>query len=88
MQLTLAGAAPPQGELQAVFDEQRQDQIEYQMVTPGQQPVPLTSLPTNFQGTVIVNIDTLVEAGDINGTGIAIGSHTVAKVESEEGTSG
>lgn len=87
-QLTLAGAAPAQVELQAVFDEQRQDQIEYQMVTPGQQPVPLTSLPTNVQGTVIVNIGTLVETGDINGTGIAIGSHTVAKVESEEGTSG
>ena len=87
MQLTLAGAAPAQGELQAVYDDQRQDQIEYQMVTPGSSRSP-TSLPTNFQGTVIVNIDTLVEAGDINGTGIAIGSHTVAKVESEEGTNG
>jgi hypothetical protein len=87
-QLTLAGAAPPSGELQAVVDEQRGDQVEIQMVTPGQQPVPLTALPTNVQGNVVVNIGTVVETGDINGTGIAIGSHTVSKVETQEGTHG
>ena len=87
-QLTLAGAAPPSGELQAVVDEQRADQVEIQMVTPGRQPVALTALPTNVQGNVIVNIGTVVETGDINGTGIAIGSHTVSKVESQEGTHG
>ena len=81
-QLTLAGGTAAGAELQAVVDEQRQDQVEYQMVTPGQQPVPLTALPTTVQGNVIVNIGTLVKTGDINGTGIAIGSHTVAKVES------
>jgi hypothetical protein len=87
-QLTLAGGTTAQTHLQAVVDEQRQDQVEYQMVTPGQQPVPLTALPTHVQGNVIVNIGTLVETGNINGTGIAIGSHTVAKVESQEGTNG
>jgi hypothetical protein len=87
-QLTLAGSAPPQGEVQAVFDEQRQDQIEYQMITPGQPPVPLTALPTSVGGTTIIHIDTLVETGNINGTGIAIGSHTVSKVETQEGTHG
>jgi hypothetical protein len=87
-QLTFAGSAAPQGQVQAVFDEQRQDQIEYQMVSPGQQPVPLTALPTNVGGTTIIHIDTLVETGDINGTGIAIGSHTVSKVETQEGTHG
>ena len=84
-QLTLAGSAAPQGRVQAVVDEQRQDQIEYQMVSPGQQPVPLTALPTSVGGTTIIHIDTLVETGDINGTGIAIGSHTVSKVETQEG---
>jgi hypothetical protein len=80
-ELTFAGAAPAQAQLQAVVDEERQDQVEYQLVTPGQQPVPLTALPTHVQGDVIVNIGTVVETGNINGTGIAIGSHTVAKVE-------
>ena len=85
-QLTLTGSAPSTAQVQAVVDEQRADQVELQMVTPGEQPVPLTALPTNVQGTVIVNIGTVVKTGDINGTGIAIGSHTVSKVETQEGT--
>ena len=87
-QLTLTGSAPSTAQVQAVVDEQRADQVELQMVTPGEQPVPLTALPTNVQGTVIVNIGTVVKTGDINGTGIAIGSHTVSKVETQEGTHG
>jgi hypothetical protein len=83
-QLTLAGAAAPQAELQAVVDDQRQDQVEYQIVT-ADQTVPLTALPTNVRGTTVINYGTIVEAGDINGTGIAIGSHTVAKVETTGG---
>jgi hypothetical protein len=82
-QVTLAGTAPAATQVQAVVDEQRQDQIEYQMVSPGRPPVPLTALPTNVGGTTVINIGTLVETGDINGTGIAIGSHTVSKVESQ-----
>jgi hypothetical protein len=87
-QLTLAGSAAPQGQVQALVDEQRSDQVELQMVTPGHQPVPLTALPTNVQGTVVVNIGTIVETGDINGTGIAIGEHTVSKVETQEASHG
>jgi hypothetical protein len=82
-QVTLAGTASAPSQLQAVVDEQRQDQIEYQMVSPGQQPVSLTALPTSVGGTTVINIGTLVETGDINGTGIAIGSHTVSKVTSD-----
>jgi hypothetical protein len=83
-QLTLVGSAPPQGEVQAVVDEQRDDQVELQMVVAGGKPVPLTALPTTVQGNVVVNIGTIIKTGDINGTGIAIGSHTVAKVETRE----
>jgi hypothetical protein len=82
-QLTLTGAAPSQAQLQAVVDEDRQDQVEYQIISPGQQPVPLTALPTSVKGVTVINYGTIVETGDINGTGIAIGSHTVAKVESQ-----
>jgi len=85
-QLTLAGSAPPQGEVQALVDEQRNDQVELQMVVEGGKPVPLTALPTSYQGNVIVNIGTVIKTGDINGTGIAIGSHTVSKVETTGGT--
>jgi len=83
-QLTLVGAPPPQGRLQAVVDEQRQDQVEYQIVTKDQ-TVPLTALPTSVQGMTVINYGTIVDTGDINGTGIAIGSHTVSKVETQEG---
>jgi hypothetical protein len=82
-QLTLAGSAPSQAQVQAVMDEDRQDQVEYQIISPGQQPVPLTALPTSVKGVTVINYGTIVETGDINGTGIAIGSHTVAKVESQ-----
>jgi len=84
-QLTLAGTAPAPARLQALMDQNRQDQVEYQMVTPGQQPVPLTALPTSVQGMTVINYGTIVETGNINGTGIAIGSHTVSKVESQGG---
>jgi hypothetical protein len=83
-QLTLAGAAAPHAEVQAVVDEHRTDQVELQMVMAGGETVPLTALPTSVQGNVIVNIGTVVKTGDINGTGIAIGSHTIAKVETQE----
>ena len=83
-QLTLAGAPAPQAQLQAVVDDQRQDQVEYQIVTKDQ-TMPLTALPTNVQGTTVINYGTIVETGNINGTGIAIGSHTVSKVETQEG---
>ena len=84
-QLTLAGSPAPQGEVQAVVDEQRDDQVELRMVVAGGEEVPLTALPTRYQGNIIVNIGSIVKTGDINGTGIAIGSHTVAKVETQEG---
>ena len=85
-QLTLAGSAAPQAQVQAVIDEQRDDQVELQMVVEGGKTVPLTALPTSYGGNVIVNIGTVIKTGDINGTGIAIGSHTVAKVETQGGT--
>jgi hypothetical protein len=86
--LTLAGAAPVPARLEALMDQNRRDQVEYQMVTPGQQPVPLTALPTSVQGVTVVNYGTIIETGNINGTGIAIGPHSVSKVETQEGTHG
>jgi hypothetical protein len=85
--LTLAGAPQTAASLQAVVDHSRQDQIEYRMVVGDERSIPLTALPTTVRGATVINYGTIVETGDINGTGIAIGSHTVSKVESQEESS-
>jgi len=81
-QITLAGTAPPPVQMQAMVDEQRQDQVELQLVTADGETIPLTALPTHVEGNLVVNIGTVIKTGNINGTAIAIGEHTVAKVAS------
>ena len=83
--INLGGVAAPVPQLQAVFDENRKEQIEYRLVSPNHEPIPLTALPTNVGGVTIIHIDTLIHTGDINGTGIAIGAHSVATVTSGKG---
>jgi hypothetical protein len=73
--------APPK--LQALVDKNRKDQIEYQLVPPNQQPIPLTALPTSVGGTTIIHVDTLIQTGNINGTGIAVGTQSTASVRTE-----
>ena len=73
------GLVPYTSQLRAVVDEQRKDQIEYQLIGPDDKPIPLTAFPTNM-GHVTINVGTLIQTGDINGTGIAIGTHSTAKV--------
>jgi len=45
--------------------------------------VPLTALPTCVGGTVIIHVDTLIQTGNINGTGIAVGTHSTATVKQD-----
>jgi hypothetical protein len=73
-------AAQAATELRAVVDQSRRDQIEYQLISPDHAPIPLTSLPTSFGGTTIIHVDTLIQTGNINGTGIAVGTHSTAAV--------
>jgi hypothetical protein len=87
-QIQLQGAGQPSdqqvaqqsSQLQAVVDPNHENQIEYQLVTPGHAPVALTSLPTIVGGTVIINVDNSIKTGNINGTGIALGQHSTATV--------
>ena len=79
--INLAGVQQPPQQVVAVVDKERKDQVEYRLVGPNGEPVTLTALPTNVGGTTIINVDTLIQTGNINGTGIAVGSHSVAKVD-------
>jgi hypothetical protein len=81
--INLGGAPQAAPELRAVVDQNRKDQVEYQLVSPNQAPIPLTSLPTSFGGTTIIHVDTLIQTGNINGTGIAVGAHSTAAVTSQ-----
>jgi hypothetical protein len=83
-QINLQGGPPQQpAQLQAVVDQNQKDQIEYQLVSPDHAPVPLTALPTCVGGTVIIHVDTLIQTGNINGTGIAVGTHSTATVKQD-----
>jgi len=82
--ISLGGVQQAAPQLRAVVDEKNKDQIEYQLVRPGQQPIPLTALPTNVGGTTIIHVDTLIQTGNINGTGIAVGTHSTATVKQGE----
>ncbi|HTW47416.1 MAG TPA: hypothetical protein VMD92_05680 [Acidobacteriaceae bacterium] len=82
--INLGGVPQAAPELRAVVDQSRKDQIEYQLVSPDHAPIPLTSLPTSFGGTTIIHVDTLIQTGNINGTGIAVGTHSTAAVTTEK----
>jgi len=79
--INLAGVAQPPQQVVAVVDKARKDQVEYRLVGANEEPVSLTALPTNVGGTTIINVDTLIQTGNINGTGIAVGAHSIAKVK-------
>jgi hypothetical protein len=81
--ISLGGVPQAAPQIRAVVDQNRQDQIEYQLVSPDHAPVPLTALPTSFGGTTIIHVDTLIQTGNINGTGIAVGTHSTAAVTSQ-----
>lgn len=84
--ISLGGVPQAAPQLLAVLDQNHRDQIEYQLVGPNHEPIPLTALPTNVGGTIIINIRELIQTGDISGTGIAIGNHSTAIVKPEDVT--
>ncbi len=79
--LALAGSTPGEPrEVRAVIDRSRPDQVEYEMVNPDNSVTPLTSLPTVVGNLTVYNIDNSIRAGDIHGTGIVLGQHSLAGV--------
>lgn len=85
--IRLDGATQSAPQLRAVVDYNRKDQIEYQLMRSNQEPIALTSLPTSVGGTTIIHVDTLIQTGDINGTGIAVGTHSTAAVRTGKAVS-
>lgn len=78
--ITLEGGPPATGQVQAVIDEEHDDQVEFQIVNPDQTLTPITALPTSVGNQIIINIDNSVRTGNINGTGVVVGHHSTAKV--------
>ena len=68
--------------LQAVIDKSNQGQIEYQFKNPDNTTTPLTSVPTIVHNHYVVNIDQSIKAGNINGTGVVVGHHSISRVKS------
>jgi hypothetical protein len=78
--IRLAGSPATTPQLRAVIDKNHTDQIEYQFVGRDEHTIPLTSMPTTVGGTTIISAHQVIVTGSINGTGIAIGDHTTARV--------
>jgi hypothetical protein len=76
--ISLAGSPAPNVQLQAVVDPQNTSQVQYQFLKPDQTTVPVSWLPTQFGGTVIIQHAEIIQARDISGTGIVLGSHNIA----------
>lgn len=80
--INLSGQTPSTGQIQAVIDRKRQDQVEYQLVNPDRTTTPLAVMPTVVENKIVINIDNSIKTGDINGTGIVVGEHSSANVKS------
>lgn len=81
--INLSGTAPVPSSVQAVIDKNHKDQIEYQILNTNNTTTPFTSMPTQVGNTIIVNIDNSIKVGNINGTGVVVGNHSMADVKSE-----
>lgn len=80
--ISLLGMPTSAASLRAVIDKKRKDQIEYQLVNPDNTKIPLTAFPTAVANVTIINVDNSIKTGDINGTGVVVGSHSTSKVSS------
>jgi hypothetical protein len=78
--INLLGMPSSTASLRAVIDEKRKDQVEYQLVNPDNTEIPLTAFPTAVANVTIINVDNSIKTGDINGTGVVVGSHSTSKV--------
>lgn len=81
--ITLSGMKPSRTVVQAVVDTNNKDEVEYHLIQPDGTDSPITSMPAKVGNTVIVNIDRSIKVGNISGTGIVVGNHSISKVESD-----
>ncbi|HEV3278742.1 MAG TPA: hypothetical protein VG860_18130 [Terriglobia bacterium] len=79
----LQGSPPPNLQLQAVVDPNRTDQVQYQFLKLDQTAIPFSSLPTQVGAQIIIQHAEIIQAGNINGTGIVLGSRNITTATSE-----
>ena len=82
--INLSGKTPSTSLVQAVIDKKHKEQVEYHLINPDRTTTPFTSLPTTVGNTIIVNIDNSIKAGNISGTGVVVGNHSIANVKSDK----
>jgi hypothetical protein len=80
--INLSGGQPIETKVLAVVDKNRDDQIEMNIVHPDNTRVPVSAFPTVVYGNVVVNVhDSSTHVGGyIQGTGIAVGQHSLSRL--------
>jgi len=82
--INLSGKTPSASHVQAVIDKKHKDQVEYHLINSDRTTTPFASMPTTVGNTIIVNIDNSIKVGDISGTGVVVGNHSMANVKSDK----
>ena len=79
--IDVSGGVVGQSTLEAVIDRSRPDQVEYRFRNQGGSKTPLTVMPTVVENHYVINIDQSIKAGNISGTGVVVGHHSISRVE-------
>ncbi|MEO6780335.1 MAG: hypothetical protein ABI196_05380 [Bradyrhizobium sp.] len=66
--------------LQAIVDPRKRDQVEFRMVNPDRTTAPITAMPLFVGKMEVYDIDQSIRTGNINGVGIAVGTHSAASL--------
>jgi hypothetical protein len=82
--INLSGKMPSASLVQAVIDKKNKGQVEYHLINSDGTTSPLTSMPTTVENITIVHIDNSIKTGNIRGTGVVVGNHSIAKVKSDK----
>ena len=82
--INLSGMMPTASPVQAVIDKHNKDLVEYHLINPDRSTTPFTSMPTVVENKIVVNIDASIKVGNISGTGVVVGNHSLANVKSDE----
>jgi len=79
--IDVSGGIAGQATLEAVVDRSHPDQVEYRFRNQDGSNTPLTAMPTVVQNHYIINIDQSIKAGNISGTGVVVGHHSISRVD-------
>jgi hypothetical protein len=78
--IDVSGGAVGRGTLQAVIDRAHPDQVEYRLRNRDGSTTPLMTFPTVVHNHYVINVDQSVRTGNISGTGVVVGHHSISRV--------